>query len=403
MVQTDQAVPIWQDASANQTFRIGMVVGEASGDILGAGLMRGLRRWFPGAVFEGVGGPRMIAEGFNSLFAQDRLAVMGLVEPLARLPELLSMRRQLRHHFLQQKPAVFIGIDSPDFNLDLELALRRGGIKTVHYVSPSVWAWRQGRIKKIAQAVDLMLTLLPFEASFYEERGVLVVYVGHPLADDIPLQPDPAAAIERLDINSVTHGKKIVALLPGSRAGEVARMGPIFWAVADYVNQRQKHVVFLVPSANSARHEQLQQQLKNLPAKLPIHLIEGRSHQVMEAADVVVMASGTTTLEAMLFKRPMIIAYKLTALSFWLLSRLIKVKFIGLPNLLAGKSLVPEFIQDRATPVAIGDALLNYLNNPSHTKKLLEAFDGLHRKLRQDADVQAAAAVARLIGTAPGG
>jgi lipid-A-disaccharide synthase len=403
MVQTDQANPIGQVNSSNQSVRIGIVVGEASGDILGSGLMRALRSRFPNAVFEGVGGPRMIAEGFQSMFAQDRLAVMGLVEPLARLPELLSMRRQLRRHFLQQKPAVFIGIDSPDFNLDLELALRRGGIKTVHYVSPSVWAWRQGRIKKIARAVDLMLTLLPFEASFYEERGVPVAYVGHPLADEIPLQPHPIAAVQRLGIDAVTRGKKIIALLPGSRAGEVARMGPLFWAVAEYVHQRQKNLVFLVPSANSARHEQLQQQFKSLPEKLPIHLIEGRSHQVMAAADVVVMASGTTTLEAMLFKRPMIIVFKTAALSYWLLKRLVKVKYIGLPNLLAGKSIVPEFIQDRATPVAVGDALLNYLNNPNTTKKLLDTFDNLHLKLRQGADQQAAAAVVRLMGFSQNG
>lgn len=399
MEQTDQAIPSGQNADASRGIRIGMVVGEASGDLLGAGLMRALRSLFPDAVFEGIGGPRMIAEGFHSLFPQDRLAVMGLVEPLARLPELLSIRRQLRQHFLEQKPAAFIGIDAPDFNLDLELALRQGGIKTAHYVSPSVWAWRQGRIKKIAKAVDLMLTLLPFEAAFYEKHGVPVVYVGHPLADEIPLQPDPVAAVRRLEIDAVTRGKKIIALLPGSRAGEVARMGPIFWSAADYVNQKQKNLVFLVPSANAARHEQLREQLKNLPEKLPLHLIEGCSHQVMEAADVVVMASGTTTLEAMLFKRPMIIVYKVAALSFWLLSRLVKVKYVGLPNLLAGKGIVPEYIQDRATPVAIGDALLNYLNNPSTTKKLLDTFAGLHLQLRQGADQQAAAAVARLIST----
>ena len=209
MVQTDQTIPAAQAVLTDENgrgvlkgsvIRIGMVVGEASGDLLGAGLMRVLRSRFPDAVFEGVGGPRMIAEGFQSLFAQDRLAVMGLVEPLARLPELLSMRRHLRRHFLANKPAVFIGIDSPDFNLDLELALRQGGVKTAHYVSPSVWAWRQGRIKKIAKAVDLMLTLLPFEATFYEANGVPVEYVGHPLADEIPLQPDPAAAVRRLEI-----------------------------------------------------------------------------------------------------------------------------------------------------------------------------------------------------------
>lgn len=376
-----------------------MVVGEASGDLLGAGLMRAIRQYFPAAVFEGIGGPQMLAEGFHSRFPQDRLAVMGLVEPLARLPELLGIRRSLKQYFLREKPAVFIGIDSPDFNLDLELALRQDGIKTVHYVSPSVWAWRQGRVKKIARAVDLMLTLLPFEAAFYESCGVPVAYVGHPLADQIPLQPDPAAAVQRLGINDITRDKKIIALLPGSRSGEVTRMGPLFWQVAQYCSAKQKNLVFLVPSANAQRHVQLQAQLNGLAHKLPIHLIEGRSHEVMEAADVVVMTSGTTTLEAMLFKRPMVIAYKMAALSHWLLARLVKVKYIGLPNLLAGTGIVPEFIQERATPVAIGDALLNYLNNPSTTKKLLNTFGELHRQLRQNADQQAAAAVARLIGS----
>ena len=381
----------------NSVIRIGIVVGEASGDLLGAGLMRELRHHFPSAIFEGVGGPEMVAEGFHSLFPQDRLAVMGLVEPLARLPELLAMRRNLKAHFLEHRPAVFIGIDAPDFNLDLELALRRAGIKTAHYVSPSVWAWRQGRIKKIAQAVDLMLTLFPFEAAFYQTSDVPVKFVGHPLADRIPLQPDPAAAARRLGIDEIIQGRRVIALLPGSRAGEVARMGPVFWQMAEYCAGKAKNLIFLVPSANAGRHEQLSQQLKTLPQKLPIRLIEGRSHQVMEAADVVVMASGTTTLEAMLFKRPMIVAYKMAPLTHWLLARLIKVKYIGLPNLLAGAGIVPEFIQDRATPVAIGDALLNYLHNPSTTKKLLNTFDDLHRQLKCGADRQAADAIARLV------
>jgi lipid-A-disaccharide synthase len=376
---------------------IGIVVGETSGDMLGAGLIRALRVHFPNAVFQGIGGPKMLAEGFDSLFPQDRLAVMGLVEPLARLPELLNIRRRLRKHFLANRPAVFIGIDSPDFNLDLELSLRREGIKTVHYVSPSVWAWRQGRIKKIARAVDHMLALLPFEADFYREHKVPVTYVGHPLADQIPLEPDPAAAVQTLGLGERADNKKIIALMPGSRSGEVARMGPVFWQMAEYCSSRQKNLLFLVPSANKERHEQLGEQLKALSPQLPIELIEGRSHQIMEAADVVVMASGTTTLEAMLFKRPMVIAYKLTTLTFWLLSRLVKVKYIGLPNLLAGKGIVPEFIQDRATPVAIGDAVLNYLNNPSTTKKLLSTFTDLHLALKKNADETAASAIADLI------
>lgn len=339
----------------------------------------------------------MLAEGFESLFPQDRLAVMGLVEPLARLPELLRIRRTLRQHFLQTRPAVFIGIDSPDFNLDLELSLRKAGIKTVHYVSPSVWAWRQGRIKKIAKAVDLMLTLLPFEADFYRENKVPVAYVGHPLADQIPLQPDPAAAIDTLQLTEQAKGKKIIALLPGSRSSEVARMGPLFWQVAEYCAAKQKNLLFLVPSANPSRHQQLDDQLRELSSSLPILLWEGNSHKIMEAADVVVMASGTTTLEAMLFKRPMIIAYKVASLSYAILAKLVKVKYIGLPNLLANRGLVPEFIQDRATPVAIGDAVLNYINNPTTTKKLVASFDELHRQLRQNSDEQAAGAIAALI------
>lgn len=381
----------------NQPLIIGMVVGEASGDLLGAGLMRALRQYFPNALFQGVGGPKMLAEGFESLFPQDRLAVMGLVEPLARLPELLRIRRRLRQHFLQQRPAVFIGIDSPDFNLDLELSLRQAGIKTVHYVSPSVWAWRQGRIKKISRAVDLMLTLLPFEADFYRNNNVPVAYVGHPLADTIPLQPDPAAAVETLQLGEQIKGNKIVALLPGSRAAEVARMGPLFWQVAEYCAARQKNLVFLVPSANAARHQQLEEQLRELSSHLSIYLIEGQSHKIMEAADVVIMASGTTTLEAMLLKRPMIVVYKLADLTYQILSRLVKVKYISLPNLLANKSVVPEFIQERATPVAVGDALLNYLNNPSTTKKLMATFHDLHAQLKQNSDEQAAQAIAKLI------
>lgn len=376
---------------------IGVVVGEASGDLLGAGLIRTLKQHFPHAVFQGIGGPKMLAEGFESLFPQDRLAVMGLVEPLARLPELLGIRRSLRQHFLRHRPSVFIGIDSPDFNLDLELSLRKQGIKTVHYVSPSVWAWRQGRIKKIARAVDLMLTLLPFEADFYRANRVPVAYVGHPLADEISLQPNPPAAIEALQLTDSIKGKKIVALLPGSRATEVSRMGPLFWQVAEYCAAKQKNLLFLVPSANAARHQQLEEQLKELASDLPIRLIEGQSHKVMEAADVVVMASGTTTLEAMLLKRPMIIAYKVASLTYSLLARLVKVQFIGLPNLLANRAVVPEFIQERATPVAIGDALLNYLNNPTTTKKLTATFEDLHLQLRQNSDEQAARAIAALI------
>jgi len=291
--------------------RIGIVVGEASGDILGAALMTALRKRFPDAEFSGIGGPRMLALGFHSFFPQDRLAVMGLVEPLKRLPELLKIRRFLRDHFISQPPAVFIGIDAPDFNLTLEGDLKEKGIPTVHYVSPSVWAWRQKRVLKIARSVDLMLTLLPFEAKFYEQHQVPVAFVGHHLADEIPLQIDQKAARESLHI---APDARVVALLPGSRSGEVERLGTIFMQMAALCFARDPTLQFVIPAANADRYRQLHLQLSSF-VDYPIQLVNGRSQLVMSAADVVVMASGTTTLEALLLKRPMIIAYKVAGLS----------------------------------------------------------------------------------------
>lgn len=377
--------------------RIGIVVGESSGDILGAGLVSELQRLYPQAIFEGIGGPRMLALGFNSLFPQDRLAVMGLVEPLKRLPELLRIRKQLRQHFIQNPPNVFIGIDSPDFNLDLELALRAHGIKTAHYVSPTVWAWRQGRIKKIARAVDLMLTLFPFEQQFYEDHNVPVKCVGHPLADTIPLHGDKQAARTALRLESLTEGKKMIALLPGSRATEVERLGPVFVEMARLCCTQRDDLVFVMPSASERRHEQIEQLLAAQPDKLPIQLVAGQSHQVMAAADVVLMASGTTTLEAMLLKRPMVITYKSAPLSYWLFSKLVKVDYIGLPNLLAQKELVREFIQDQAQPELLLDAVLKYIDNPELVTALEQEFDQQHRLLRKNASREAAKAISSLV------
>lgn len=387
---------------ATQPLTIGIVVGEASGDILGAGLMRSLRKRYPDACFVGIGGPKMLAEGFQSLFAQDRLAVMGFVEPLARLPELLSIRRQLKAYFKLHRPAVFIGIDSPDFNLGLELSLRDVGLKTVHYVSPSVWAWRQGRVKKIAKAVDLMLTLLPFEADFYVRHNVPVEFVGHPLADEIARKPDVQKAWRELGLAPAESGETVVALLPGSRSGEVARMGAVFLQAAAILCQSHEQIRFIIPSANERRHQQLQEIIAEHGKMLSVILVEGHSHQVMTVADVVLMASGTTTLEAMLLKKPMVIAYKVGAFSYWLFRKLVKVKHIGLPNLLAGRGLVPEFIQDAATPAALAQALEQLLNNDTgEADRVVETFDELHVRLQQNADERAAAAIVRLIGPLP--
>ncbi len=383
---------------ADRPFRIGIVAGEASGDILGAGLMQALKRRFPDCQFEGIGGERMLAEGCHSFFPQDRLAVMGLIEPLKHLPELLGIRRFLKNHFLANPPDVFIGIDSPDFNLDLELSLKRAGIRTAHYVSPSVWAWRQGRIRKIKKAVDLMLTLLPFEAEFYRRHQVPVSFVGHPLADKIPMEVDKPAARQALGLDPQ---KTCVALLPGSRAGEVEHLGRVFLDAARECVTAFGPMEFLIPSANPFRHAQLQQLLRNYD-DLTVHLVAGRSHEVMAAADVVAMASGTTTLEAMLLKRPMVIAYKMAPLSFAILSRIVKVPSVGLPNLLAGKPLVPELLQDEASPEAVAAAIVEYLRNPRKVADLQEAYRAIHQQLARDADVAAADAIGALLAPAQG-
>lgn len=376
-----------------RTVRIAMVAGEASGDLLGAGLIRALRHHFPHCQFEGIGGERMLAEGFNSFFPQDRLAVMGLVEPLKRLPELLRIRAWLRNHFISDPPDLFIGIDSPDFNLDLELALKCKGIKTAHYVSPSVWAWRQGRAKKIAKAVDLMLTLLPFEAEFYKNRQIPVAFVGHPLADEIPVHVDMDAARQALGLDAA---KTYVALLPGSRSSEVELLGRVFLDAGRWLVDNYGPLEFIIPSANPARHAQLTELLQHYP-NLPVTLVTGQSQRVMAAANVVVMASGTTTLEALLLKRPMVIAYKMAPLSFAILSRLVRVKSVGLPNLLAARPLAPELLQADATPEKIGAEVVDYLRNPERVAAIQAEYLDIHRQLKCDANFTAAQVLAELV------
>lgn len=375
--------------------RIGIVVGEASGDILGAGLMTALRKHFPQAEFSGIGGPRMLALGFHSFFPQDRLAVMGLVEPLKRLPELLKIRAFLRDHFIANPPAVFIGIDAPDFNLTLEGDLKEKGIPTAHYVSPSVWAWRQKRVHKIARSVDLMLTLLPFEAEFYQQHQVPVAFVGHHLADEIPLDVDQQAARNTLHI---APDAKVIALLPGSRSNEVERLGQLFMETAVHCLRRDPALQFIIPAANADRYRQLHLQLSSY-VDYPIHLVNGQSQTVMAAADVVLMASGTTALEAMLLKRPMVIAYKLSWLSWAILSRMVKTPYVGLPNLLAGKKLVPELLQDDATAENMSAAVMHYFEHPQETQALRDTFYDMHRSIKRNASDRAADAIAQLIQT----
>ncbi len=372
--------------------RVALVAGEASGDILGASLMQALKTRHPQIEFIGVGGPLMQAEGLTSYFPMERLAVMGLVEVLGRLPELLLRRRRLIKTLIDAKPDVFIGIDAPDFNLGLELKLRRAGIKTVHYVSPSVWAWRQKRVLKIRDACDLMLCLFPFEAQFYDAYRVPVRFVGHPLADAIPQQADRAAAREALDL---PQDSTVVALLPGSRGGEVARLGALFLDAAMRLRTLRPGLRFVLPCASPERRVQLEQML--VGRDLPLSLLDGRSHDALAACDAVLIASGTATLEALLYKRPMVVAYKVAPLTYLILRRLVSSAYISLPNLLAERLLVPELIQEAATPEALAQALAPLLNDG---EVQTEGFDVIHRALRRDASAQAADAVLKLVGQA---
>lgn len=375
---------------------IGIVAGEMSGDLLGAGLIQALRQHYPKAHIDGIGGTKMLAAGMkHSLYPLELLSVMGLVEVLGRYVPLKRCHNHLIRHFLETRPDVFIGIDAPDFNLPLERRLKQAGIPTVHYVSPTVWAWRASRLPKILQACDLMLTLFPFEAAYYEQHGHPVRFVGHPLAQQIPQHSDAQAARAKLGLAA---DKSYIALLPGSRHSEVSRLSQPFLETALWLQQRRPALEFLVPLANEkvkARFAQYSQQARY--KKLPLHCFDGHSQSLMTAADVIVLASGTATLEAALIKRPMVVAYKLAPLTYWIAKKLVKVKQVSQPNLLSGKTLVPEFIQSQATPENIGTAVLDWLDNPRKTQALLQAFQHIHQTLKQDADQQAAQAVMALL------
>jgi lipid-A-disaccharide synthase len=376
--------------------KIGLVAGEASGDQLGAGLIAELKNQFPEAEFVGLGGKLMQAQGLRSLFPMDRLSVMGLVEPAKRLPELLRIRRTLYHYFAVHRFDLVVGIDSPDFNLGLELKLKRSGIKTVHYVSPSVWAWRQGRIKKIARAVDHMLTLLPFEADFYHDHNVPVTFVGHPLAEELPLATDTSAARQALGLE---EDKKILAVLPGSRGSEVAALGALFLDTVRECRSTIPNLHIVIPAANQARKDQLELLLKCYQ-DVPVTLLDGQSHQAMAAADAVLLASGTTALEAMLLKKPMVVSYRMGRLSYAIISRMLKVPYVSLPNLLAGRALVPECIQDDATVDRLTAELLPLLNSDK-AEDLQASFLELHQQLQQGGNVKAASVIAGMLCSLP--
>lgn len=373
----------------NKCVRLGVVAGEVSGDVLGSHVLKALRERCGELVVEGIGGTRMQEQGMVSLYPMERLSVMGLIDPLKRLPELLRIRRRLLGHFLDHPPDIFLGIDAPDFNLPLERKLRRAGVPVAHLVSPSVWAWRRGRLRAIRQSVDVMLCLFPFETAIYREHGVAARFVGHPLADEIDLRTEQAPA--RADLGLSPSGK-VLALLPGSRAGEVAAMADLFLGVAQRLSQRDPGLSFVMPAANAQREAELRKHLFAFP-RLPITLLRGRSRDAMAAADAVLSAAGTATLEAALLKRPVVVAYRTGALSWWLLSALVRTDFIALPNLIVGSALVQEFLQRAATVDALVAALSPLLSNGAMAPA---EFDNMHRQLRRGSAAQVADALLAL-------
>ncbi|MDB5887476.1 MAG: lipid-A-disaccharide synthase [Rhodocyclales bacterium] len=380
--------------------RIAMVAGEASGDLLASHLMRALKMHIPDAQFVGIGGPKMEAEGFESWWPAETLAVNGYVDALKRYRELSGIRKSLLKRLKagnsEDKPDLFIGVDAPDFNLWLEEKLRKTGVPTVHYVSPSIWAWRGGRVLKVKRAADCVLCLFPFEPALYEKHGVTAHFVGHPLADEFPLHADRDGARELLNI---PLGAKVVAMLPGSRNGEVARMADAFVGTAKRLYEADPDLQFIVPLVTRETHTLFEQAIYRAEAhELPIRILFGHSQHAMTAADVVLVASGTATLEAVLLKRPMVIAYRLANLSYRIMKRLAYLPYVGLPNILAGEFLVPEFIQDAVTPEALAPALEKWLLDRDARDALAERFNTLHLALRQNHAERAAQAILPLLG-----
>ena len=370
---------------------IGMVAGEASGDLLGSHLMTALKREIPHVRFVGIGGPKMQSAGMQVLFPMEKLAVRGYVEVLRHYREILGIRRKLRDYFLAHPPCLFIGVDAPDFNLDLELVLKERGISTVHYASPSIWAWRGERIHKIKRAVTHMLALFPFERPIYEKAGIAVTYVGHPLADILSDVPSRFAMREQMRLPPL---QKIFAFLPGSRQSEERQLAATFIEAAKLILKKLPDAIFLVPLASRETRNIFAQALYDCAAEeLPITLLFGHAHDAMIASDGVLVASGTATLEAALLKRPMVIAYKMPAASWWLMRRKQIQSYVGLPNILAGKFVVPELLQHDATPENLAQALLNLVADKQAVAELETLFTSMHATLKQDTAHKAAQAI----------
>ncbi|SES71651.1 lipid-A-disaccharide synthase [Thorsellia anophelis] len=375
---------------------IGLVAGEVSGDILGAGLIAAIKQQYNNVRFVGIAGPRMKAMGCEAWYEMEELAVMGVVEVLARLPRLLSIRRDLVKRFTELKPDVFVGIDAPDFNLTLESKLKQSGIKTVQYVSPSVWAWRQKRIFKIAKATHLVLALLPFEKAFYDKFEVPCLFVGHTLADKLPLEPDKNGARNRLKLEP--EGLYL-AILPGSRHAEITLLTPVFLQAAEELLSKIPNLKFIVPMVNETKKKAFLDIKAKVAPNLPLTVFEGKSTDVLTSADATLLASGTATLECMLAKSPMVVGYKMRGLNYFIGKRLVKTPFISLPNLLANKQVVLELLQDDCIVSNIVNGLTPLLSDVEHNNALKSIFRDLHLQIRCNADEKAAQAVLSLVQT----
>ena len=388
-------------AAAAAPLRVGIVAGEHSGDQLGAALIAALRERVPGVQCFGVAGPKMIAEGCEAWAPSEELAVMGLTEVLRHLPRLLRLRGELWRRFSAARPDVFVGIDAPEFNLPLARRLKRARLRTVQYVSPQVWAWRQGRVRTISASCDLVLCLLPFETDFYQQHGVPAVFVGHPLADEIPLSVDREGARRALRLDPLTP---VIALLPGSRIGEVARLAAPFAAAAARIAGRHPNWQFVAPMASAATREAFVREIAQVPGAPVIQLEDGEAQRVLAACDGALVASGTATLETLLTGRPMVVAYRVSTPTAFLLRtlKLVKVRYFSQPNLLAGRHLVPEFFQEQVQGAALGDALLKELEDRNHVRELLDEFAAVHRSLRRGGAARAAEAILECAGRRTG-
>ena len=381
--------------TSGKAVRIAMVAGETSGDLLASHLILALKQKLPNAVFFGLGGPKMIEQGFQTRHSMEKLAVRGLIEVLKHFREIYALRKDLKNWFLSDPPDIFIGIDSPDFNLGLEKILKHKGIPCIHYVSPTIWAWRKRRIYKIAASVSHVLALFPFEPEFYEKHKVPVTYVGHPLADMLPVEDKRNHARELFDL---PEERPVFAILPGSRQSELEYMATTFIDTAREILDTLPHALFLVPLATRETRLLFESAIyKSAATDLPFQLLYGHAHEAMMAADVVLVTSGTATLEAALLKRPMVIAYKISRSSAWLMRRLCYLPYFGLPNILAGKFIVPEFFQEDANPKNLAQAMLNFYSDKTACEKISESFHEIHRQLRQNTAEKAANVVIRYL------